>query len=138
MQLSAKKRFFLYDGDHNKWVPRAPMLFPKSNFALAYVAGKIFCFGGLSMNEHPSEFVECYDIAANQWKYVARMPTALVDLNAVVHNQFVYVLGGRRGVTTHHSLLRLTIVAWTGLPSLPCQPQGSTLVRVLCQVKSMS
>jgi len=116
-----RKSFFLYDGDHNKWVPRAPMLFPKSNFALAYVAGKIFCFGGLSMNQHPSEFVECYDIAANQWKYVGMMPTVLIDLNAVVHNQFVYVLGGRTGVNTHHSLLRFDhrCLDWTTLSAMP-------------------
>ena len=73
------------------------------------------------MNQHPSEFVECYDIAANRWKYVARMPTALVDLNAVVHNQFVYVLGGRTGVNTHHSLLRFDhrCLDWTTLSAMP-------------------
>jgi len=103
---TVRKNFFLYDGDHNKWMPRAPMLFPKSNFVLVHVAGKIYCFGGLSVNQHPSEIIECYDIAANQWKYVGMMPTTLIDLNAVVYNQFVYIIGGRTGVTTHHSLMR--------------------------------
>lgn len=114
------KNFFLYDSDHNKWVPRAPMLFPKSNFALAHVAGKIYCFGGLSM-QHPSEIVECYDIVANQWKYIGMMPRTLIDLNAVVHNQFIYVLGGRTGVTTHHSLLRFDprCLDWTTLSAMP-------------------
>jgi len=116
-----RKSFFLYDGDHNKWLPRAPMLFPKSNFALAYVAGKIYCFGGLSMNQHPSEFVECYDIAANQWKYIGMMPSVLIDLNVVVHSQYVYVLGGRTGVTTHQSVMRFDhrCLDWTTLSAMP-------------------
>ena len=116
-----RKNFFLYDNDHNKWVARSPMLFPKSNFALAYVAGKIYCFGGLSDNQHPSEIVECYNIATNQWKYVGMMPALLVDLNAVVYHQFIYVLGGRIGVTTHQSLLRFDPqrLEWTTLSSIP-------------------
>jgi len=116
-----RKNFFLYDNDHNKWVSRAPMLFPKSNFTLAHLAGKIYCFGGLSMNQHPSEIVECYDILANQWKYVGMMPTTLIDVNSVVYNQFVYVLGGRTGVTTHHALLRFDPrrLDWTTLSAMP-------------------
>ena len=115
------RNFFLYDGDYNKWAPRAPMLFPKSNFALAYVAGKIYSFGGLSVNQHPSEFVECYNVAENRWKYVGMMPTVLIDLNAVVHGQFVYVLGGRTGVTTHHSVMRFDhrCADWTTLSAMP-------------------
>lgn len=116
-----RKNFFWYDSDHNKWVARAPMLFPKSNFALAHLAGKIYCFGGLSVNQHPSEIVECYDIPANQWKYVGMMPTTLIDVNSVVYNQFVYVLGGRTGVTTHHALLRFDPrrLDWTTLSAMP-------------------
>jgi len=116
-----RKNFFLYDNDHNKWIPRAPMLFPKSNFALAHIAGKIYCFGGLSINQHPSEIVECYDIAANQWKYVGMMPTTLIDLNAVVYGPYIYVLGGRTGVTTHHSLMRFDTrrLDWTNLSAMP-------------------
>jgi len=116
-----RKNFFLYDSDHNKWVPRAPMLFPKSNFALAHVAGKIYCFGGLSVTQHPSEIVECYDIAVNQWKYIGMMPMMLIDLNAVAYNHFIYVLGGRTGVTTHHSLLRFDPrrLDWTTMSAMP-------------------
>lgn len=116
-----RKYFFLYDCDHNKWVARAPMLFPKSNFALAHLAGKIYCFGGLSVDQHPSEIVECYDIVANQWKYVGMMPTTLIDLSAVVYNQFIYVLGGRTGVNTHHALLRFDPqrLDWTTLAAMP-------------------
>jgi BTB And C-terminal Kelch/Kelch motif len=100
------KNFYLYDGDRNRWIPRASMLFPKSNFALACVGGKIYCFGGLSINQHPSEIVECYDVAANQWKYTGMMPTTLVDLTAVTYNQSVFIFGGRTGVTVHDSALR--------------------------------
>jgi len=100
------KNFYLYDGDRNRWMTRASMLFPKSNFALASVCGKIYCFGGLSINQHPSEIVECYDTSSNQWKYTGMMPMTLVDLAAVTYNQNIYIFGGRTGVTVHDSVLR--------------------------------
>ena len=59
---TVRKDFYQYDNDHDRWVSRAPMLFPKSNFALAYVSGKIYCFGGLTLNQHPTEIIERYDI----------------------------------------------------------------------------
>ena len=31
------RNFYIYDGDHNRWVARSPMLFPKSSFALVNV-----------------------------------------------------------------------------------------------------
>lgn len=103
---TVRKNVYAYDSDHNQWVAKAPMLFPKSNFGLAYVAGRIYCFGGLSINQHPSEIVESYDVAANQWKYVGMMPTTLVDLSVVVQNSLIYVLGGRTGVVANNTSLR--------------------------------
>ena len=105
------------------------MLVPRTNtnFALAYVAGKIFCFGAKNIDSHLdltfTVFVECCDIAADQWIHVPPMPTTAVYLNAVVHDQFVYVLGGRTDLTTRDSLLRFDhrCPDWTTLSAMPTQ-----------------
>lgn len=116
-----RKSFYVYDSDHNRWLPKASMLFPKSNFSLAYVLGKIYCFGGLSVNQHPSEIIESYDIARNQWKYMGMMPTTLVDLATVVHNSVIYVLGGRTGVGAHNTTMKYEpkTCEWTTLSGMP-------------------
>lgn len=118
---TVRKDFFQYDNDHDMWVHRAPMLFPKSNFALAHVEGKIYCFGGLTLNQHPTEIIEKYDIAQNRWSYVGMMPTTLVDLSAIVHNKMVYILGGRTGVGAHNVVMRYDPrkAEWTSLAGMP-------------------
>ena len=118
---TVRKDFFQYDNDHNCWQPRAPMLFPKSNFALAYVDGNIYCFGGLTVNQHPTEIIERYDVALNRWSYVGMMPTTLVDLTAVVFSGQIYILGGRTGVGAHNVVMRYDPhrAEWTSLAGMP-------------------
>lgn len=118
---TVRKDFFQYDNDHNAWLTRSPMLFPKSNFALAYIDNKIYCFGGLTLNQHPTEIIECFDIAMNRWSYVGMMPTTLVDLSAVVHAGLIYVLGGRTGVGAHNVVMSFDPKRreWTPLAGMP-------------------
>lgn len=101
-----QKDFYEFDLDHNEWQPRSPMLFPKSNFTLASLKGKIYCFGGLTENKHPTEIIEVYDIERNRWNYEGMLPTTLVDLASVVYDDKIYLLGGRTGVGAHNSLIR--------------------------------
>lgn len=116
-----RKDFYQYDNDHNMWVHRAPMLFPKSNFTLAYADQKIYCFGGLTVNQHPTEIIECYDIIKNRWNYVGMMPTTLVDLTSVTHNGKIYILGGRTGVGAHNVVMRYDPkkAEWTPMAGMP-------------------
>ena len=118
---TVRKELLLYDNDHDCWLRRAPMLFPKSNFAMVCVDGKLYCFGGLTLNQHPTEIVERYDISANRWSYVGMMPTTLVDLSAVVHQGMVYILGGRTGVGAHNVVMKFDPVRteWTSLAGMP-------------------
>ena len=118
---TVRRNFYLYDSDHNRWVARASMLFPKSNFALAYLSGKIYCFGGLSINQHPSEIIECYDVQSNQWKYVGMMPTTVVDLAVVAFNNHIYMIGGRSGSEMKNVVMRCDpkSAAWTTLAGMP-------------------
>lgn len=92
--------------DHNEWIARSPMLFPKSNFTLTSLKGKIYCFGGLTENKHPTEIIEVYDIERNRWNYQGMLPNTLVDLASVVYKDDIYLLGGRTGVGAHNSLIR--------------------------------
>lgn len=117
---SVRRDFYFYDNDHNRWVPKTPMLFPKSNFSLALIEGKIFSFGGLAMNQHPTEICECYDIEKNQWSYVGMMPMNMVDLCSVSFGGDAYILGGRSGVTPHSTVMKYGphSMQWTTLTSM--------------------
>ena len=118
---SVRKDVFVYDNDHDRWTPRAPMLFPKSNFTLAAVGRKLYSFGGLTLNQHPTEIVESYDADRNQWSYVGMMPTTLVDLQSVALRGEVYLLGGRTGVGAHNVLIKFDPRRneWTSLAGMP-------------------
>ena len=118
---SVRKDVYTYDNDHNRWVPRAPMLFPKSNFTLASVDHKLYSFGGLTLNQHPTEIVESYDVDKNQWNYVGMMPTTLVDLTSVVLRGEIYLLGGRTGVGAHNTVMKFDPKKneWTSLAGMP-------------------
>lgn len=97
-----RKDFYCYDNDHNKWLSMSPMLFPKSNFTLASLGKKIYCFGGVTENQHPTEIIEVYDIEKNRWSYQGMLPTTLVDLCSVVYDEYIFLLGGRTGVGAHN------------------------------------
>ena len=97
-----RKDFYCYDNDHNKWLSLSPMLFPKSNFTLACLGKKIYCFGGVTENQHPTEIIEVYDIEKNRWSYQGMLPTTLVDLCSVVFEEYIFLLGGRTGVGAHN------------------------------------
>lgn len=118
---SVRKDFYLYDNDHNKWISKSPMLFQKSNFTLACIDNKIYSFGGLTLNQHPTEIVECYDITKNQWNYVGMMPTTLVDLTSVVFRGEIYILGGRTGVGAHNVVMKFDPRKneWSSLAGMP-------------------
>ena len=118
---SVQKHFFLYDNDHDTWVRKAPMLFPKSNFALVHVSGKIYCFGGVTFYQHPTEIIECYDCVTNRWTYVGMMPVTLVDLCAISYEKDIYILGGRTGVGAHNVLMKynITDATWSTLAHMP-------------------
>jgi hypothetical protein len=103
---SVRRDFFCYDNDSNRWVAKMPMLFPKSNFSLVHIDGMIYSFGGLAMNQHPTEICESYDIEKNQWSYVGMMPMNVVDLASVAFGGCAYLLGGRSGVTPHNTVMR--------------------------------
>ena len=118
---TVRNDMYMYDNDHDQWLMCAPMLFAKANFALAYVDGKIYCFGGVSENQHPTEIIERYDINQNKWSYVGMMPATLVDLSAVVYGGCIYILGGRTGVGAHNVVMKYdpSTADWINLAGMP-------------------
>ena len=100
------KDLLQYDNDRDVWVPKASMLSPKSNYALAYVTGKIYCFGGMTKDRRQSEDIECYDIEQNRWKCVGQLPAPLVDLSTIVYRGSIYILGGRTEYVSSNVVLR--------------------------------
>ncbi|KAJ8309135.1 hypothetical protein KUTeg_014009 [Tegillarca granosa] len=84
-----RKEFFKYDHDYNRWTQ-------------LILGGKIYCFGGVTENQHPTEIIEVYDIEKNKWSYQGMLQTTLVDLCSVVYEDHIFLLGGRTGVGAHN------------------------------------
>ena len=115
------KACFVFDNDHNSWKVVASMLFPKSNFSLACVQGKLFSFGGLTVKHHPTEIVEKYDIETDRWSYVTVMPAPLIDLRTIEYDDKVFVMGGRTGLGANAEVTLYTPKhnEWQSLTAMP-------------------
>merc|ERR1711915_2430 len=56
--------------------------------------GEAFVFGGTSTSYSPIASVEIYNPAADSWRNGPDLPIALNELQAFVHDDVIYVLGG--------------------------------------------
>jgi outer membrane protein assembly factor BamB len=87
------------DGRH--YSPVAALKVPVRYPALAVVGSRIYVFGGLGANGHPTRAVQLVDPQARTARVVGRLPVALSGAAAGVLGGTVYVAGGRtpRGAT---------------------------------------
>lgn len=78
------------------WSVRSPMSFPTRGHTSAVYQGKIFVFGGVSVDGDSMSYdrVYMYDPATNQWTPRARMPLGLYVLKAHTVGDKIYVFGG--------------------------------------------
>lgn len=71
------KEVFEFDPKQDTWLKRASMLFAKANFSMCSMDGRIYAFGGITVDQDQLDIVEFYDLAANAWNYAGVMPSKL-------------------------------------------------------------
>ena len=77
------------------WRALAPMPTPRSEVAVAAVAGKIYVVGGFEGDGSPSDAVEAYDPVTDTWSEIAPLPEPRHHAAATaVANHFLYIFGG--------------------------------------------
>lgn len=92
----------MYDPETNTWTTKAPIPTCRADFAIAVYDNKIYCLGGKirgavynGINGWQYFRVnEVYDPATDTWENKAPLPTARSEINAVVADGSIYVIGG--------------------------------------------
>ena len=80
---------FRYNPITNSYVTLPSFTGPTSDYAAAYLAGKIYKFAGL-----PGTAVEIYDISLNQWTLGADYPLPASSVRGFAQGNFIYGAGG--------------------------------------------
>jgi N-acetylneuraminic acid mutarotase len=82
-----------YDRATDTWTARSPLPTARSGIAAAFLAGRIFVFGGEGSSGTFDEN-EGYDPVTDTWETFEPMPTARHGLGAAVVGDTIYVIGG--------------------------------------------
>jgi DNA-binding CsgD family transcriptional regulator len=78
---------------NERWRSRAPMLNPRTDFAVASYDGKIYTIGG-SSEDRPTAMVERYDPLNNVWVALNEKPTPVSHVHGTTIGGRIYVPGG--------------------------------------------
>jgi hypothetical protein len=85
----------VYDPGKDAWSPAAPMNSNRFGLVAASVGNKIFAIGGTPSNMTKSPGIaEIYDIAADEWESIDKLPIPTQWGTACCYNGNVYVMGG--------------------------------------------
>ncbi len=82
------------------WTQKTPMITPRSEVALAEVAGKVYVIGG-NINATSVPHNEEYDIATGKWRVRYPMPRGLDHMGIAVVDGKVITVGGFVGAGVH-------------------------------------
>lgn len=78
-----------------QWAPRAKLLAPNSEFAVAELDGRLYILGGYPANRVTVTTVQVYDIAADRWEPGPDLPQPNNHGMAAGVNGKVYLIGGQ-------------------------------------------
>jgi N-acetylneuraminic acid mutarotase len=115
------------------WVARAPMPFPRREFATAAISGKVYVLGG-GDTEAPiipspaTTTVQVYDPATDTWATAAAMPVATRNNAASVVNGKIYVVGGESNAAPALKTLQVydpVANLWSIKADMPYELRGS-------------
>jgi N-acetylneuraminic acid mutarotase len=115
------------------WVARAPMPYPRREFATATVAGKIYVMGGGDTQapvipSPATTTVQVYDPATDTWSMAAAMPVATRNHAAAVVNGRIYVAGGESEVAPGLKTLQVydpVTGLWSVKADMPYELRGN-------------
>ena len=84
-----------YDTTQKTWSTTAPILSPRSGFAVVSVGGELHALGGFDDSYTQLATHEVYDPTTNKWSSLAPLPTARANLAAVTGTDgLIYAIGG--------------------------------------------
>ena len=81
------------------WSERAPMLVPRSETAVAELAGSIYLLGGYGGDRKNSDVVQVYDSRRDTWAYGPALPMPIHHAMTAVVGGRLFLIGGEVGGT---------------------------------------
>jgi N-acetylneuraminic acid mutarotase len=88
-------RVLEYDVAADKWTTKKPAPWSANHMALAEYRGKIYVFGGATVESQPNALKSWeYDPAADSWKELPPMPSKRTASVAIETGGKIYVIGG--------------------------------------------
>ncbi|MCL6511550.1 MAG: DUF1668 domain-containing protein [Anaerolineae bacterium] len=116
--------------ESSRWHLRASIRTARTRPAVAVAKGKIYVIGG-EVNRAPSSEVLVYDPQLDSWQEIAGKPTPVMNTQAAVIGDTLYVPGGTTAdsmATDRVEALDLKTGEWKVLPPLPRPVTGHAVV----------
>jgi N-acetylneuraminic acid mutarotase len=112
----------VYDIANNRWELGPPLPQPNNHGMAAGVSGRVYLLGGQTTDAGGYvDTVYELDPAKGAWVEKSRMPTARSGGAAIVHDQKIYVAGGRPPHERDFAVYTPASDSWEVLPLLPTQ-----------------
>jgi len=112
-----------YDENNNQWIKVNDQVIGRRYFTAEVVNGIIYIIGGQTSGGSLVEIVQAYNISSNTITTVASLPTKRSQLNSVVYDGKIYVVGGYLGnndmTTGVVEVYNPSSDSWTTLSSMP-------------------
>ncbi|MDD5251021.1 MAG: kelch repeat-containing protein [Patescibacteria group bacterium] len=83
----------LFNDVEASWDAAMPMPSRRGDFAMAYLDGRVFVFGGLT-GSGVSGKVDAYDVARHAWIMIGEMPQPLHAEGAAAADRYIFIVGG--------------------------------------------
>jgi len=118
---------------HPGWTPRAPLLEPNSEFALAQLGPKIYVIGGYPSSRVTVSTVQVYDARSDSWELTTPLPVPVNHGVAATVDGKVYLMGGQAnagGNPNRAGFLDIVLeydpasATWTNKASMPTARSG--------------
>lgn len=85
-------------GTGTHWETAAPMLEPRTDFGAAAIGDTIYVVGGVDGYLRSLNSAEAYDIGADRWREIAKLPMPIHHPAVATDGAKLYVLGGFTGL----------------------------------------
>ncbi|MEK7545609.1 MAG: kelch repeat-containing protein [Patescibacteria group bacterium] len=89
-------------GTGTHWETVAPMPFPRAEFGAAVLGNTIYVVGGIDGFFRTLSSAMAYDIGADAWRSIPRLPQAVHHPAVVSDGKKIYVIGGLTGLASRH------------------------------------
>ena len=111
------------DENNNQWIELTDQIIGRRYLTAEVVNGVIYIIGGAAQDYSFVDTVQAYNISNSTISTVASLPTKRVQLNSVVYDNKIYVIGGQLENTSARTgaveVYDPSSNSWTTLSSMP-------------------